>query len=120
MKAVILAGGLGTRLKPFTEIIPKPLLPIGDKAILEIQIHRLKQAGVEEIFLATNYKSDYISNFIGDGSRYDVKIIVNKEKKRLGTAGPIKLLEKYLDQNFIVMNGDILSLINYKKFSQFH
>ena len=119
MKAVILAGGLGTRLKPFTEIIPKPLLPIGDKAILEIQIHRLKQAGVEEIFLATNYKSDYISNFIGDGSRYDVKIIVNKEKKRLGTAGPIKLLEKYLDQNFIVMNGDILSLINYKKFSQF-
>ena len=119
MKAVILAGGLGTRLKPFTEIIPKPLLPIGDKAILEIQIHRLKQAGVEEIFLATNYKSDYISNFIGDGSRYDVKIIVSKERKPLGTAGPIKLLEKHLDQNFIVMNGDILSLINYKKFSQF-
>tara|TARA_A100001011_G_C14305961_1_gene843137 strand:- start:581 stop:1285 length:705 start_codon:yes stop_codon:yes gene_type:complete len=119
MKAVILAGGLGTRLKPFTEIIPKPLLPIGDKAILEIQIQRLKQAGVEEIFLATNYKSEYISNFIGDGSRYDVKIVVSKEKKPLGTAGPIKLLEKYLDQNFIVMNGDILSLINYKKFSQF-
>ena len=119
MKAVILAGGLGTRLKPFTEIIPKPLLPIGDKAILEIQIQRLKQAGVEEIFLATNYKSEYISNFIGDGSRYDVKIVVSKEKKPLGTAGPIKLLEKYLNQNFIVMNGDILSLINYKKFSQF-
>ena len=119
MKAVILAGGLGTRLKPFTEIIPKPLLPIGDKAILEIQIQRLKQAGIEEIFLATNYKSEYISNFIGDGSRYDVKIVVSKEKKPLGTAGPIKLLEKYLDQNFIVMNGDILSLINYKKFSQF-
>ena len=119
MKAVILAGGLGTRLKPFTEIIPKPLLPIGNKAILEIQIQRLKRAGVDEIFLATNYKSDYISNFIGDGSRYNVKIIVSKEKKPLGTAGPIKLLEKYLDQNFIVMNGDILSLINYQKFSQF-
>ncbi len=119
MKAVILAGGLGSRLKPFTEIIPKPLLPIGDKAILEIQIQRLKQYGIKEIYLATNYKSEYISNFIGDGSRYDVKITVSKEKKPLGTAGPIKLLENVLDQNFIVMNGDILSLIDYNKFSDF-
>ena len=76
MKAVILAGGLGTRLKPFTETIPKPLLPVGEKAITEIQIERLKQHGIDEIFLATNYKSDYIQNFFGDGSRYGVKLQV--------------------------------------------
>ena len=63
MNAVILAGGLGTRLKPFTEVIPKPLLPIGEKAVLEIQIEHLKKHGFDEIYLATNYKSNYIENF---------------------------------------------------------
>jgi NDP-sugar pyrophosphorylase family protein len=96
MKAVILAGGLGTRLRPFTDTIPKPLLPVGEKSILEIQIARLKEYGFDEIYLATNYKSDYISNFFGDGSRYGVKLIISKEEKPLGTAGPIKLLQKEL------------------------
>jgi NDP-sugar pyrophosphorylase family protein len=67
MKAVILAGGLGSRLRPFTQIIPKPLLPIGEKSVLEIQIEHLKKHGFDEIFLATNYKSQYIENFFGDG-----------------------------------------------------
>jgi len=119
MKAVILAGGLGTRLKPFTEAIPKPLLPIGEKAILEIQIERLKESGFNEIFLATNYMSDYIENFFGDGSRYGVKLIVSKESIPLGTAGPLTLLKDYLDESFIVMNGDILSLIDFQKFFAF-
>jgi NDP-sugar pyrophosphorylase family protein len=69
MKAVILAGGLGTRLRPFTQVIPKPLLPIGEKSVLEIQIERLRMHGFNEIFLATNYKSEYIKNFFGDGSQ---------------------------------------------------
>ena len=73
-KAVILAGGLGTRLKPFTEVIPKPLLPIGEKAILEIQIEHFKQYDFDEIFLATTYKSEYIESFFGDGSRYGIKL----------------------------------------------
>lgn len=119
MKAVILAGGLGTRLKPFTEAIPKPLLPIGEKAVLEIQIERLKHFGFDEIFLATNYKSDYIENFFGDGSRYGVNLHVSKEEKPLGTAGPITLLKDKLTEPFILMNGDILSLINFKKFYNF-
>jgi len=72
MKAIILAGGLGTRLKPFTETIPKPLLPVGEKAIMEIQMERFKQHGFDVIYLATNYKSEYIQNFFGDGSRYGV------------------------------------------------
>jgi len=119
MKAVILAGGLGTRLKPFTEVIPKPLLPIGEKSVLEIQIERLKKFGFDEIFLATNYKSEYIEGFFGDGSRYGVKLIISKEEKPLGTAGPILLLEKQLTEPFIVMNGDILSLVDFSNLYKF-
>lgn len=119
MKAIILSGGLGTRLRPFTEVIPKPLLPIGEKSILEIQIEHLKKHGFDEIFLATNYKSDYIENFFGDGSKYGVKLKISKEKKSLGTAGPVKLLEKELNEPFLVMNGDILTQLNYKDLYDF-
>jgi NDP-sugar pyrophosphorylase family protein len=119
MKAVILAGGLGTRLKPFTEVIPKPLLPIGEKAVLEIQIEHLRKHGVTEIYLATNYKSDYIENFFGDGSRYGVKLVISREEIPLGTAGPLKLLESRLDAPFIVMNGDILSNIDLSEMGRF-
>lgn len=119
MKAVILAGGLGTRLKPFTEVIPKPLLPIGEKAVLEIQIEHLKQHGFDEIFLATNYKSNYIENFFGDGSRYGVKLIISREEKQLGTVGPLTLLKSELTEPFLLMNGDILSNINLTNFYNF-
>ena len=119
MKAIILAGGLGSRLRPFTEIIPKPLLPIGEKAVLEIQIERLKKHGFDEIFLATNYKSDYVENFFGDGSRYGIKLALSKEEKPLGTAGPLTLLKDKLTEPFIVMNGDILSLIDFSKLYTF-
>jgi len=119
MKAIILVGGLGTRLKPFTEVIPKPLLPIGEKSVLEIQIDRLKKHGFDEIFLATNYKSEYIEGFFGDGSRYGVKLAISKEDIPLGTAGPIMLLKDKLTEPFIVMNGDILSLIDFTKLYEF-
>ena len=115
MKAIILAGGLGKRLKPFTEVIPKPLLPIGEKSILEIQISRLKKYGFCDIILCTNYKSDYIKNFLGDGSRYGVKIEISKEDKPLGTAGPLSLLKDKLNKPFIVMNGDILTMMDFGK-----
>ena len=117
--AVILSGGLGTRLKPFTEVIPKPLLPVGEKAVLEIQIERFKKYGFDHIFLATNYKSNYIENFFGDGSRYGVKLAISKEDQPLGTAGPVKLLKDKLFSPFIVMNGDILSLIDFEAFYEF-
>lgn len=119
MKAVILAGGLGTRLKPFTEIIPKPLLPIGEKSVLEIQIANLKKYGFDEIFLATNYKSEYIENFFGDGSRYGVKLRISKEDKPLGTVGPLTLLKDQLSEPFLVMNGDILTQLKYNKLLEF-
>ncbi len=119
MKAIILAGGLGTRLKPFTEVIPKPLLPIGEKSVLEIQIEQLKKHGFDEIFLATNYKSRYIENFFGDGSQFGIKLEISKEDKPLGTAGPLLLIREKLTEPFLVMNGDILSLINFSEFYKF-
>ena len=119
MNAVILAGGLGSRLKPFTEVIPKPLLPKGKKSVLEIQIQRLKKFGFNKIFLATNYKSNYIERFFGDGSEYGVDLVISKEEFPLGSAGPLMLLKDELTDPFIVMNGDILSLINFKEFYDF-
>ena len=119
MKAVILAGGLGTRLRPFTQIIPKPLLPIGEKSVLEIQIEHLKKSGFDEIFLATNYKSEYIENFFGDGSRFGVKLHISKEEQPLGTAGPVTLLKDELTEPFLVMNGDILTLLDFKALYDF-
>lgn len=118
-KAVILAGGLGTRLKPFTQVIPKPLLPIGEKSVLEIQIERLKKYGFDTVYFATNYKSDYIENFFGDGSRYGIEIKYSKEDKPLGTAGPLTLLKSELKEPFLVMNGDILTLLDFSKFYEF-
>lgn len=119
MKAVILAGGLGTRLRPFTQIIPKPLLPIGEKSVLEIQIEHLKKHGFDEIFLATNYKSQYIENFFGDGSQYGVKLNISKEEKPLGTVGPLTLLKEHLTEPFLVMNGDILTAMDFTKLYDF-
>ena len=119
MKAVILAGGLGTRLKPFTETIPKPMLPVGEKSVLEVQIERLKQYGCDEIILATNYKSEYIEKYFKGDSIHGLRISISKEKKRLGTVGPLSLLKNKLTEPFIVMNGDVLSLIDFRKFYDF-
>jgi NDP-sugar pyrophosphorylase family protein len=119
LKAVILAGGLGERLRPFTQAIPKPLLPIGEQSLLEIQICKLATSGFSEIFLATNYKSEYIENFIGDGSQFSVKIHYSRESQPLGTCGPLSLLRSQLDAPFVVMNGDILTTIDFARFYAF-
>lgn len=119
MKAVILAGGLGTRLKEFTEIIPKPLLPMGEKSLMELQIISLKENGFNDIYVATNYKANYVEAFLGNGKKYGVKIHFSKEDKPLGTCGPLSLLKKELTEPFILMNGDILTKLNFKKFYDF-
>jgi NDP-sugar pyrophosphorylase family protein len=119
MKAIILAGGLGTRLKPFTEVIPKPLLPIGESSVLEIQILSLKKHGVTDIFIATNYMADYVQAFLGDGSKYGVRLTFSKEEKPLGTCGPVTLLEKEMTEPFFLMNGDILTTLNFAKAYEF-
>ena len=119
MKAVILAGGLGTRLRPFTEVIPKPLLPFGERSIMETQILTLKGFGVTEVYIATNYMSDYVEAFIGDGSKYGVQLHFSKEKQPLGTCGPLSLLKESLKDPFLVLNGDILTKMSFSEFYTF-
>lgn len=113
-QAVILAGGLGERLKPFTEVIPKPLLPIGEKALLEVQIERLRKGGINEIFIAAGYKSDYLKRFIGNGDRYGIEIHFSYEDKPLGTAGPLSLIRDKLNGHFLIINGDILTKADFR------
>ncbi|HEX55173.1 MAG: nucleotidyltransferase family protein [Candidatus Altiarchaeales archaeon] len=119
MKAVILAGGRGTRLEPYTTILPKPLLPVGDVPILDIVIRQLVSHGFNEITLAVGYLAELIMSYVGDGSRYGIKISYSKEKKPLGTAGPLAQIDG-LDETFLVMNGDILTTLDYSKLIDFH
>ena len=116
MQAVILAGGLGSRLKPFTQVIPKPLLPLGESSILEVQLQFLQKAGAVEAFLATNYMSDFIAAFVGDGSKFGFPVRISKEDQPLGTCGPLALLKEQLVGPFVVMNGDILTKLDVRKF----
>lgn len=115
MKAVILAGGLGTRLKPFTDVIPKPLLPLGERTLMEIQIESLKRAGFDEIFVAVNYKSDIVRAYLGTGEKFGVRIEFSEERMPLGTAGPLSLLRDRLTEPFLVTNGDILTNLDFRK-----
>jgi NDP-mannose synthase len=117
--AVILAGGLGMRLRPLTNIIPKPLLPIGESTVLEIQILSLRKHGVEKVVIAANYMSDYLAGIVGSGEKYGVRVIVSQEKEPLGTCGPLTLVADHLSEPFFMMNGDILTDIDFGKLGDF-
>lgn len=122
MKAVILAGGLGTRLRPLTFSIPKPLLPIGEKPILEFIFEQLRKFSIKEIILSTGYQSELIRAFCGDGSKFGVKIDYVKETKALGTAGPLSLMRDRFseDETFILMNGDVVTQLDFSKMIRYH
>lgn len=120
MRAVLLAGGKGTRLKPYTTLIPKPLVPLGgEMAILEIVILQLRKYGYNHITLAINHLANLIRAYIGDGSKWGIKIDYSLEEKPLNTIGPLTLIED-LPENFLVMNGDILSDLDYGEFLKSH
>ncbi len=108
MKAVIFAGGEGARLVPYTRVLPKPLLPVGERPVLEIIIGQLRTVGVTEIVLATGYLSSLIETFFGDGGGYGVKITYTREREKLGTVGALGSIGG-LDETFIMMNGDVLT-----------
>jgi NDP-sugar pyrophosphorylase family protein len=120
LKTIILAGGLGTRLRPITYSIPKPLLPVGRRPILEIQIMQLKAQGFSDIILATGYRAELIEAYFGDGKGWGVRIIYSKEEERLGTASPLRLVKHLLDESFLVLNGDVLVKMNFSHLMQFH
>jgi NDP-sugar pyrophosphorylase family protein len=120
MRAIILAGGKGTRLYPYTTLIPKPLVPLGGKfSILEIIVMQLRQAGFTHITLAVNHLSQLIMAYFGDGARLGVKMDYSLEEGELSTIGPLTLI-KDLPDNFLVMNGDILCNLDYRAFFTTH
>jgi NDP-sugar pyrophosphorylase family protein len=118
-RAIILAGGKGTRLKPYTVSLPKPLVPLGDKPILELIIGQLKKYGFTHITLTVNHMADIIKAFFGDGSKWDIKIDYTFETKALSTMGPLTLVED-LPENFLVMNGDVLTDLDFAIFYEDH
>jgi mannose-1-phosphate guanylyltransferase len=120
MKALFLAGGLGEKLRPLTDEIPKPMLPIMNKPLLERSMTALKECGITEIVISTSYNFKCIEKYFGDGSRFDLKIDYVYEDFPLGTGGAVKKAAQLLDDSFLVFNADIFCDINLKEFIDFH
>jgi len=124
MKAVILAGGLGTRLRPLTYSIPKPLLPVGEKPILEIIITQLRKFDFDEFILAVGYRHELIKTYFQHGEQFGVHIDYVLETQRLGTAGPLSLVGRRFkfgaDETLLLMNGDILTRLNFHEMWRYH
>ncbi|HOE10287.1 MAG TPA: sugar phosphate nucleotidyltransferase [bacterium] len=118
-RVVILAGGKGHRLRPFTWVLPKPLVPIGELSILEIVIRQLHYFGFTRITLAVGYRADLVMAVMGDGHRFHVEIDYSIEEKPLGTIGPLSRLGK-LEETVLVINGDTLTDLNYVDFLEYH
>lgn len=118
-RAIVLAGGRGTRLRPYTVVLPKPLMPIGDYPILEVVIRQLVHHGFDHITLAVNHQAELIRAFFGDGSKWHVHIDYSQENEPLGTIGPLRLIPD-LPQNFLIMNGDVLTDLDFSAFHDKH
>jgi NDP-mannose synthase len=119
IRTIILAGGKGTRLRPFTVTIPKPLVPVGDMSIMEILIRQLVHHGIDHITVAVGHLANIIMAYFGDGDRWGVKIDYVFEETPLGTIGPLKII-KDLPDNFLVINGDILTDLHFGRFFRSH
>ncbi|MDH3473162.1 MAG: nucleotidyltransferase family protein [Rhodospirillales bacterium] len=122
LKAVIMAGGLGTRLRPLTEATPKPMLPVGDRPLLERTIEQLGQAGIRSINITTHYHADKIKEHFGDGSSFGARVHYSHEQEPLGTAGALRLVEAadYGEDPLLVINGDVLTKVDYRAMLDFH
>ena len=118
-RAVILAGGKGSRLRPYTVVLPKPLMPIGDYPILEVIVRQLARFGFDRITLAVNHQAEIVRAFCGDGSKWGVKIDYSLETIPLSTIAPLKLLPD-LPENFLLMNGDVLTDIDMRRLYEEH
>ena len=119
MKAVVLAGGKGARLAPYTNILPKPLMPIGDMPILEVLICQMKRYGIEEIILTVGHLAELLRSFFQDGSRFGIPIRYSFEEEPLGTAGPLAQVGG-LESTFLVSNGDVLTTLDIRALIDFH
>ncbi len=119
MRAVLLAGGKGTRLKPYTYVLPKPLVPVGEKPILAYLIDRLRAAGFTELTLCVNHMAELVMAYFGSGKRFGVEITYSMEQEPLGTVAPLRLLAD-LPEDFLVLNGDLLTDLDFGSFFAFH
>lgn len=119
MRAIILAGGKGTRLAPYTTVLPKPLMPVGDMPVLEIVIRQLAKYGFDHVTIAVNHQAQIIQAFFEDGAKWNIKIDYSLETVPLSTMGPLKLI-KNLPENFLVMNGDVLTDVDFGWFYDQH
>jgi len=119
MRAVILAGGKGTRLAPYTTIVPKPLLPVGERPIVEILIRQLQNSGFHRITLALGHLAHLVQAVLGNGGQFGVNIDYSIENSALGTSGPLGLLDD-LGETFVVLNGDILTDLDFGDLLKFH
>jgi NDP-mannose synthase len=118
-RAIIFAGGRGTRLAPFTSVLPKPLMPIGDRSILELVLNQLAQSGIADVTLCVGYLSHLIEAVIGRGTAHGVEVTYVREEEALGTAAPLRLVDG-LDDTFIAMNGDVLTTLDYGELLRHH
>ena len=121
-RAVVLAGGLGTRLRPYTAVLPKPLMPVGDRPILDIVMRQLRRHGVERVTLATGHLGQLIEAFFGDGSGYGLAVDYYREKEALGTVGALALIDDLAvgEEPFLVMNGDVLTDLDHAELVRRH
>jgi NDP-mannose synthase len=119
MKTVVLAGGRGTRLAPYTSILPKPLMPVGEQSILEIVVEQLEQAGLVDIQFSVGYLAHLVEAVFDNRANGHVKITYVREQEALGTAAPLRLVDG-LDSTFIVMNGDVLTTLDYRELVKYH
>jgi len=119
MQAVVLAGGKGTRLAPYTNVLPKPLMPIGNMPILEVLLHQMKAAGIDEVVLTVGHLAGLLEAFFKDGRQFGLNIRYSFEEHPLGTAGPLALVSG-LNDAFLVCNGDVLTTLNLKDLIKFH
>ena len=121
MKVVIQCGGLGARLRPYTMVLPKPLMPVGSKPVLELLLKWLRRYGAQDIFITTGYLGELIQAVCKDGAQWDMRISYTEEREPLGTIGPLSLIrDKLSDGTFVVINGDVLTDLNFNAFVAAH
>jgi NDP-sugar pyrophosphorylase family protein len=120
MKAVIQCGGKGARLRPYTMVLPKPLMPVRSQPVLEVLLLWLRRNDVREVIVTTGYLGHIIKSFCGDGSQWDIDIVYTDEEQPLGTIGPLSMLRDTLDSTFLVINGDVITDLSLSAFVQYH
>ena len=119
-KVILMVGGLGTRLRPLTNDVPKPMLDVGNKPILHTIVENFAKYGYTDIIMCVNYKSEIIKEYFGNGDKFGVKIEYVLENQRMGTAGALSLLQKRPKDDFFVMNGDLLTNVNFEYLHEYH